>query len=247
MAEMATYEVNLENLPATFIDILGLDVPAEIPPPIHEVSQQFKAQRIVFALFDNLGLFELSQYKPSFLIQYANALCLLNTKNPYTLGVIHQIMYGGLLPKVGYPYEEGFHLLKYLASGGFKTAMIGRPKDLKRYSGNTEERPKDTDMAVWVEAARVINTYNFSWLHFLDFEGLKEKAQKMGQDLDELVKRLLLRTDKWMTSMYKQLRSGTTLIICGDHGRYKLDLSGTDKITMMRAASMPVAIFIKKS
>ena len=79
-----------------------------------------------------------------------------------------------------------------------------------------------------------------------DFEGLKDQAKARGQNLDELVKRLLLRTDKWMTSMYKQLRKGTVLVICGDHGRYMLDFEGTDRITMMRAASLPVAIFIKK-
>lgn len=246
MAEMATYEVNLDALPGTFLDILGVPVPGDIPPAFTPLSKKFKAERIVFALFDNLGLFELSQYKPSFLIEYSNALALLNTKNPYTLGVLHQIMYGGLLPKIGHPYDAGFHLLKYLNEQGMKTTMIGRPKDLRRYSGNTEERVKDSDMATWVEAARVINTYNLSWLHFLDFEGLSAQAKARGQDLDELVKRLLLRTDKWMTSMHKQLRSNTLLVICGDHGRFKLDLSGTDKTAMMRAASVPVAVFIKK-
>ena len=244
---MATYELDLNRLPGMFLDILGLPVPEGIPAPVKELSEYFKADRIVFALFDNLGLFELSQYKPTFLIEYANALALLNTENPYTLGVIHQVIYGGLLPKVGHPYNEGgFHLLKYMNDNGLKTSMIGRPKDLRRYSGNTEERVKDSDMSTWVEAARVINTYSFSWLHFLDFEGLAAQAKARGQDLDQLVKRLLLRTDKWMTSMYKQLRKNTLLVICGDHGRFKLDLSGTDKTAMMRAASVPVAVFIKK-
>lgn len=245
---MPSYEVDLDRLPATFLDVLGVPVPGGIPAPIAEISQPFKAERIVFALFDNLGLFELSQYKPSFLIEYSNALCLLNTQNPYTLGVIHQVLYGGLLPKVGFPYQpNGFHLFKYLNDNGLKTTMIGRPKDLRRYSGNTEERPKDTDMSVWVEAARTINTYGMTWLHFLDFEGLADQARARGQDLNVLVKRLLLRTDKWMTSMYKQLRKGTLLVICGDHGRFKLDLANMDKITMMRAASVPVAVFIMKN
>lgn len=244
---MPSYEVDLDRLPATFLDVLSLPVPEDIPSPIAEISQNFKAERIVFALFDNLGLFEMSQYKPTFLIEYSNALCILNTKNPYTLGVMHQVLYGGLLPKVGHPYEPGFHLFKYLNDNGLKTTMIGRPKDLRRYSGNTEERPKDSDMSVWVEAARTINTYGMTWLHFLDFEGLAVQAKARGQDLNVLVKRLLLRTDKWMTSMYKQLRKGTLLIICGDHGRYKLDLTAMDKITMMRAASVPVAVFIMKN
>ncbi|MHA1680454.1 MAG: hypothetical protein ACTSUE_05560 [Promethearchaeota archaeon] len=246
-SEMQTYEVAMDRLPATFINMLGLPVPQDIPQPINEISQAFPAERIVIALFDNLGLYELSQYKPSFLIEYANALCLLDTKNPYTLGVMHQLMYGSLLPKVGHPYQPGgFHLLKYINDQGMKTSMIGRPKDLRRYSGNTEERPKDSDMSVWVEAARVINTYNMSWLHFLDFEGLKDQAKARGQNLDELVKRLLLRTDKWIMSMFRQLRKGTVLVICGDHGRYMLDFEGTDRITMMRAASLPVAVFITK-
>lgn len=236
----------MDRLPATFMQMLGQQAPAGLPEPIPEIGGTFEADRIVIAIFDNLGLYELSQYKPGFLIKFSNALCLLKTRNPYTLGVMHQLLYGGLLPTVGFPYAEGFHLLKYLNELGMKTAMIGRPKDLRRYSGNTEERPKESDMAVWVEAARVINTYQLSWLHFLDFEGLKDQAKARGQDLEELVKRLLLRTDKWMTSMYKQLRKGTVLVIVGDHGRFMLDFAGNDKRTMMRAASMPVALFIKK-
>jgi len=246
-AEMQNFEMDLDRLPGTFCDILGAPVPRDIPPPVQEIAEKFRSERIVFALFDNFGLFELSQYKPQFLIEFANGLALLNTKNPYTLGVLHQIMYGGLLPTIGFPYNpSGFHLLKHLNEHGFKTTMIGRPKDLRRYSGNTEERVKDSDMATWVEAARVINTYSLSWLHFLDFEGLAEQARQRGQNPDELVKRLLLRTDKWMLSMQKQLRQNTLLVICGDHGRFKLDLSGTDKTAKMRAASVPVAVFIKK-
>ena len=246
-SELSTFEIDLPRLPATFLDILGVPVPPEIPPPITKIAQIFRAERIVFSLFDNFGLFELSQYKPQFLIEFSTGLGLLNTRNPYTLGVIHQLMYAGLLPTIGFPYNpDGFHFLKYLNDQGHKTAMIGRPKDLRRYSGNTEERVKDSDMSTWVEAARVINTYSFSWLHFLDFEGLSQQAVVRGQDLDELVKRLLLRTDKWMVSMHKQLRQDTLLVICGNHGRYKLNLTGTDKIAMMRAASVPVAVFIKK-
>ncbi|MHA1368626.1 MAG: hypothetical protein ACTSWN_15875 [Promethearchaeota archaeon] len=246
--ELLTYEVDLDRLPATFIDIFDLPVPGDIPPPVTEISNLFKAQRIIFALFDNLGLFELSQYKPEFLIKYAQAMLLLNTRNPYTLGVLHQILYGGLLPKVGHPYNPGgFHLLRYLNAHQLKTLMIGRAKDLKRYGAETEQSPRDSDTAVWVEASRTILKYNLNWLHFLDFEGLSFKAKAQGQDLDQLVKRLLLRTDKWMTSMYRQLRKNTLLIICGDHGRFKLDLTGNDKIAMMRAASVPIAIFIKKN
>ncbi len=246
MAGLVTYEVDLDRIPATFLDVLGLPVPGVIPPPITEISSNFKAERIVLALFDNLGLFELSQYKPTFLIEFGSAFCLFKTKNPYTLGVLHQIMYGGLLPSIGYPYGDGFHLLKYINDQGMKTAMIGRPKDLRRYSGNTEERVKDSDMSTWVEAARVINTYNFTFLHFLDFEGLSTQAKQRGQDLDELVRRLLLRTDKWMVSMHKQLRNKTLLVICGDHGRYKLDMSGNDKTALMRSASVPIGVFIRK-
>ena len=138
-AEMPTYEMDLDRLPATFCEILGAPVPQDVPAPVPEISKRFEGtERIVFSLFDNFGLFELSQYKPQFLIEFSNALALFNTKNPYTLGVLHQIMYGGLLPKIGFPYNpSGFHLLKYLNEHGLKTTMIGRPKDLRRYSGNT--------------------------------------------------------------------------------------------------------------
>ncbi|MFX1276323.1 MAG: hypothetical protein ACFFAT_14960, partial [Promethearchaeota archaeon] len=169
-------------------------------------------------------------------------MSLLSTKNPYTLGVFHQLIYGGFDVE-----PNGFHLLKTINSNEKKSCFIARKKDLDRYDGGTHSVAKDTDMSTWVESAKVINNYDLSWMHYHDFENLYKQQQRLKQRTpEELIEKLILRTDKWILSNYKQLRSNSLMIILGDHGRSKLDLQYSGKIAQWREASVPVAIFIRK-
>ncbi len=242
-SELPTFEASLPQIPATVCTVLGVQAPGFLPTPIQEITSQFRGvDRVVFVLLDNFGLFEVTYYKPQFLIESCNALVLLGTKNPYTLGVLHQIMYGGFDIE-----PNGFHLLRFLNQNGKTTAMVGRDKDLKRYDGGTNAIPKDSDMNTWIEAAKLTNRTNFSWFHFLDFENLYRQQAKLGRDPGDLIDKLLKRTDKWILSMHKQLRGNSLMIVLGDHGRFKMDLNYTDKIAQWRQASVPIAIVIKKN
>jgi hypothetical protein len=245
MAEMVTIEGLLPSMPTTLLTLLGIDVPTFLPPPIPNVVELFGAkgvERIVICELSNFGLFEITYYKPEFMIANSNALVLLSTKNPYTLGVLHQMMFGG------FDFEpNGFHLLKYIQSAGKSSVFIGREKDVKRYDGGTPSISKPTDMATWIEAAKVINRNELSWLHFLDFEELYRSRQKTGAATpEELIEKLIKRTDKWMLSMFKQLRKKSLMIILGDHGRFKLDLNYQGKIAEWRMASVPLGVCLYK-
>ncbi|MHA1454112.1 MAG: hypothetical protein ACTSRD_14740, partial [Promethearchaeota archaeon] len=166
----------------------------------------------------------------------ASAFVLLSTKNPYTLGVFHQLLFGGFEPK-------GFHLLRQLNEAGLNTSFIGRAKDLNRYNGGTNAIPKDSDMSTWIEAAKVINKNSFTLLHFLDFEKLHRQKRATPE---ELIEKLIKRTDKWLLSLYKQMRSKTLMVIIGNHGRYRLDLEYSGKIAEWRKASVPIAVMAYK-
>jgi hypothetical protein len=230
-------------LPATFIKLLGLEPPSNISEPVSGIIDQYKGvDRVSVNLIDNFGLFELTFFKPAFMITNSEVMLLLSTKNPYTLGVLHQIMFGGFEME-----PNGFHLLKYLNSNGKKTCFVGRKKDIERYDGGTHSVPKDTDMATWVESAKTINNFELSWMHYLDFENLHKQQQALRQRTpEELIEKLIQRTDKWILSNYKQLRSNSLMIILGDHGRIKLDLEFSGKIAQWREASVPIAILIRK-
>lgn len=244
MSELQTIKCYLDQLPATFLQLLGLVPPHQIiPEPIQSILDLYQGiERISISLIDNFGLFEITYHKPQFMIANSEVMLLLSTKNPYTLGVLHQIMYGGFEPD-----PNGFHLLRYLNSNGKKTCLVGRKKDIERYDGGTYSVPKDTDMATWVESARTINNYELSWMHYLDFENLHKQQQALKQRTpEELIDKLILRTDKWILSNYKQMRNNSLMIILGDHGRIKLDLEYSGKIAQWREASVPIAILIKK-
>jgi len=244
MSELQTLKCYMSQLPATILKILGLTPPANvIPEPVQSVLDLYEGvERISINMIDNFGLFEITYHKPQFMITNSEAMLLLSTKNPYTLGVFHQIMFGGFEVE-----PNGFHLLKYIEANGKKSCIVARPKDLERYDGGTHSIAKDTDMATWVESAKTINTFDLSLMHYHDFDNLHKQQQRLKQRTPEdLIEKLILRTDKWILGNYKQLRGNSLMIILGTHGRSKLDLEYSGKIAQWREASVPVAIFIRK-
>ena len=243
MSELPNYKCYLSQLPATILNLLGLEYPSFLGEPVHDIVENFTGiERIIINLIDNFGLFEITYHKPQFIITNSDALVLLSTKNPYTLGFLHQVMYGGFEKE-----PNGFHLLKEINNQGKKTIFVGRKKDIDRYDGGTNSIPKETDMSSWIEAAKVVNRFDLSWIHYLDFEALHRQHSKLRQQTPEtLLEKLINRTDKWILSTYKQLRNNSLLVILGDHGRYRMDLEYSGKIAQWRQASVPIAILIKK-
>jgi hypothetical protein len=244
MSELQTIKCYLDQLPATFIKLLGVNPPLDlIPEPVESMINLYQGiERVSINLIDNFGLFEITYHKPEFMIRQSEMMLLLSTKNPYTLGILHQIFYGGFEVE-----PNGFHLFRYLNENGKKSCFIARKKDLDRYDGGTHSVSKDTDMATWIESAKTINNFDISWMHYLDFENLHKQQQALKQRTPEdLIEKLILRTDKWILSNFKQLRPNSLMIIIGDHGRVKLDLEYSGKIAQWREASVPIAIIIKK-
>lgn len=244
MSELQTIKCYLNQLPATFLKLLNIDPPLDIiPEPVDSMIEAYQGvERISINIIDNFGLFEITYHKPEFMIRQSEMMLLLSTKNPYTLGVLHQIFYGGFTME-----PNGFHLLRYLNDKGKKSCLIGRKKDVERYAAGTLSVPKETDMATWIESAKTINNFDISLMHYLDFENLHKQQQALKQRTPEdLIEKLILRTDKWILSNYKQLRPNSLMIILGDHGRVKLDLEYSGKIAQWREASVPIAIVIKK-
>ncbi|MFX1574581.1 MAG: hypothetical protein ACFFB0_17710 [Promethearchaeota archaeon] len=244
MSELQTLKCYMNQLPATILKLLEIEPPhGTIPVAIPEISNLYSGiERISINLIDNFGLFELTFMKPEFMITKSQIMLLLSTKNPYTLGVLHQLIYGGFEVE-----PNGFHLLRAINEAGKTSCFIARKKDLERYDGGTKSIPKDTDMSTWVESAKAINTHHLSWMHYLDFENLHKQQKRLKQRTPEdLIEKLINRTDKWILSNYKQLRQNSLMIIIGDHGRSKLDLEYAGKVGQWREASVPIAIFIKK-
>lgn len=244
MSELQTLKAYLTQLPGTLLKLLNIDPPHNtIPEAIPDILDLYQGiERISINLIDNFGLFEITYLKPQFMIANSEVMLLLSTKNPYTLGVLHQLIYGGFEVE-----PNGFHLLKAINNGGKSSCLIGRQKDIERYDGGTKSIAKDTDMSTWVESANVINTHDLSWMHYLDFENLHKQQQRLRQRTPEdLIEKLINRTDKWILGNYKQLRQNSLMIIIGDHGRVKLDLEYSGKIAQWREASVPIAILMRK-
>jgi hypothetical protein len=237
--DLPTINVPMTALPATILNVLGLPIPEGLTPPIP--MQTPNVRRIVFVMIDNFGLFEIVAHKPQFVIQQSKALIMLETEQPYTDEVLTQIVNGGM-------DGSQFNLFNYLNQNQKTTMMIGKKEDLVRFGGNSQIVVSAGDMTTWINASKYLNRIDFLWLHFLDFEELyKKSVMYKRQPPENLVEKLIHRTDKWMLGMYKQSAAETLLIIAGDHGRTHIDMyDENSKYGQWRKASLPIAVLCIK-
>ena len=237
--ELPTFTGTTEQIPATIISLLGLQSPDIIPPPIEGFLTK-PVERIVFVILDNFGLFEITVYKPEFVIRESKALLLLETPNPYTLDILHSFIHGD-------PSLKDFHLMNFLQDKGKSSTMIGQENDLQVFAGPAEKVPTSGDMTTWVQGSKMLNRSVFLSLHFLDFENLyKRSIQFKRTPPENLISRLILRTSKWLTGMFKQLRQNSMMFILGTHGRTKIEMSYTGKFAEWRKASLPIGVLMTK-
>ncbi|MHA1143451.1 MAG: hypothetical protein ACTSRW_01865 [Candidatus Helarchaeota archaeon] len=236
--DLPTITAPITALPSTITNIFGLGTPAGLTPPIQ--MRMPAIQRIVVILLDNFGLLEVVVHKPKFVIQASKALIMLETQNPYSHSVLHQIIHGDL-------ERNDFNLFQFLNQNQKSTLMIGSKQDLDAFSGGTKTISSVQDTTSWVQASKFLNRVDFLWVHFLDFEKLYTNPIYRRQPPENLVQKLIHRTDKWMLGMYKQAAAGTLLIITGDHGRTHVDMYDENtKYGQWRKASLPIAVLCLK-
>ncbi|MHA1253170.1 MAG: hypothetical protein ACTSRP_24515 [Candidatus Helarchaeota archaeon] len=229
----------MTQIPATVLHLLGEAVPETIPSPIGEISN-IGIERVVFVILDNFGLFEIVVHQPEFMINNLESIILLETENPYAMAVMQQIVYGDL-------ERRDFNLFEYLRSRNKSAVMIGREDDIKLFAGGTENIKSSGDMTTWIQASKILNKRDLIWLNFQDFEALYQRSIMFKREPPEnLIQRLIHRTDKWLLGMFKQSRNNTVFIILGNHGRKKIDMNLTGKYAEWRKASLPIAIICRK-
>ncbi len=237
--ELPTFSGNIEQMPATIIKLFGINPPNNISPPIEGFSLE-PIEQIVLVILDNFGLFEITVYKPEFVIRESQYLLLLETANPYTLDILYSLIHGSLSSK-------DFHLISYLQNIGKTCTMIGQENDLQEFAGTADTIPTSGDMTTWVQASKLLNRVNFLTIHFLDFENLyKRSIQFRMTPPENLISRLILRTSKWLTGMFKQLRKNSIMFILGTHGRTKIQMDYTGKFAEWRKASLPIGVLMTK-
>jgi len=237
--ELPTFTGTTAQLPATIIKLFGMEPPNNIPFPIEGLAIN-PIERIVLVILDNFGLFEITVYKPEFVIRESQYLILLDTTNPYTLDILNTLIHGNATP-------NDFHLMDFLQKNGKTCTMIGQENDLQQFSGPAEKIATSGDMTTWVQASKMLNRLDLLSIHFLDFENLYQRSIQFKMTPPEnLISRLILRTSKWLTGMFKQLRTNSIMFILGTHGRTKIEMSLTGKFAEWRKASLPIGVLMVK-
>ncbi|TFG05493.1 MAG: hypothetical protein EU536_01955 [Promethearchaeota archaeon] len=237
--ELPTFGGTIGQIPATIIELYGLTPPEIIPKGIEQLNLEPVSQ-VVLVILDNFGLFEITVYKPEFVIRESKYLLLLETTNPYTEDILQSLIHANFS-------SQEFHLLEFLQNGGKTTTMIGQESDLKTFAGPAEKVITTGDMTTWVQGSKLLNRADFLSLHFLDFENLYKRSLQFKRTPPEnLISRLILRTSKWLTGMFKQLRKNSVMFILGTHGRTKIEMSYTGKFAEWRKASLPIGVLMTK-
>ena len=237
--ELNTINAHMTQIPATIINLLNLPIPSTIPSQIKEISNQ-KVKRIVLVLLDNFGLFEIVVHKPEFIINNLESIILLDTKQPYTVPVLQQIIHGDLK-------NNNFNLMKYINDQNRSAMIIGKEKDFNNVSETSEVFDSSGDMTTWIQGSKILNTKDLVWLNFQDFETLYQRSVMFKKAPPEnLIQRLIHRTDKWLLGMFKRTRENTLFMILGNHGRKEIPMDLTGKYAQWRKASLPIAIIFRK-
>ncbi|MBD3229055.1 MAG: hypothetical protein GF329_12780 [Candidatus Lokiarchaeota archaeon] len=237
--ELNTINANMTQIPASILNIFNLPIPDSIPEPISEIPNT-GIKRVVMVLLDNFGLFEIVAYKPEFIINTLESIVLLETADPYAIPVLHQIIHGDLK-------NENFNLLSFLNSQNKSSVIIGKGEDIKQFSGKSKLIESGGDMTTWIQGSKILNKEDLVWLNFQDFENLYKRSMMYKKAPPEnLIKRLIHRTDKWLLGMYKRTRKDTLFIVLGNHGRTEIPMNLEGKYAEWRKASLPIAIISKK-
>ncbi|MEM2133747.1 MAG: hypothetical protein Q6366_012710 [Candidatus Freyarchaeota archaeon] len=236
MSDISAFQGRMNQVPATLLNLLGIQPPSRIPPKIEGIPNILRSNHLIFAIFDNFGLLECTYYQPKFLIGKSEAILMLETENPYTPHVLKEVIHGNP--------DADFNLLTFMAEHGRKVTMIARPEDLEGVKG-VETRPSDSDNRTYIETVKILNRTDFLWIHFIDFETLYK--QYSFRPPKEITQKLISRTDKWLKVLHKQATPGTLLAVLGTHGREQApEIEYEGKYADWKRASLPICILIKK-
>jgi hypothetical protein len=237
--ELNTINANMVQIPATILNIFNLDIPDGIPGPITEISNS-NIERLVLVLLDNFGLFEIVAYKPEFIINNLESIVLLETPKPYAIPVLQQIVHGDL-------NNDDFNLLNFINNKDKSSIIIGKGSDIGDFAGSSEIFDSSGDMTTWVQGSKILNRKDLVWLNFQDFETLYQRSMMYKKAPPEnLIQRLIHRTDKWLLGMYKRVMENTLFMVLGNHGRTEIPMNLTGKYAEWRKASLPIAIICRK-
>lgn len=236
MSDLSAFQGRMNQVPATLLNLLGIQPPSRIPPKIEGIPNTLRSNHLIFAIFDNFGLLECTYYQPKFLIGKSEAILMLETENPYTPHVLQEVIHGNP--------DADFNLLTFVAEHGRKVTMIARPEDLEGVKG-VETRPSDSDNRTYIETVKILNRTDFLWIHFIDFETLYK--QYSFRPPKEITQKLISRTDKWLKVLHKQATPGTLMAVLGTHGREQVpEIEYEGKYADWKRASLPICILIKK-
>ncbi|NHI82986.1 MAG: hypothetical protein EAX81_01595 [Candidatus Thorarchaeota archaeon] len=225
------------EFPSTILNLMGMEIPEEMPPANAEILAKFKSGRLIVIVIDNFGLFEAVVYKPEALIKNMEALALIETDDPYAIPLVSKILRGP---------SQSFHLVEYTRGFGKAVQVICREDDMLTFGFDPAYTVnRRDDMQTYVEATKHVARAEFLYMHFLDFESLYAQYGHRTPP-KTLLEKIVRRTDNWVKVLLKQAHAGTIFIVIGNHGRHPVPLNYEGKLAEWRQANAPIAMMFQK-
>ncbi|MGQ4915532.1 MAG: hypothetical protein ACP6IU_12440 [Candidatus Asgardarchaeia archaeon] len=154
-------------------------------------------------IIHNLGLKEVIQYKPSFLLSNAGKILALFTNKP----TIHDVL-------LSMTKTSNYNLFDILETKGIKTIIIGR-NYLERFVGRLSRFINTkTDMETYVKVITYVNRINFLLAEFLDLNKRNNNLTKIISE-NEIKAKIVKKTDDFIKLIHKQVKPNSLNLIIG--------------------------------
>ncbi|MEX2720933.1 MAG: hypothetical protein Q6362_005880 [Candidatus Wukongarchaeota archaeon] len=237
VGEFPAIAITPVSFPATIEQWLGADFPDFLPSPVYlPESLSYRSNRVVIALVENLGLFELTFFRPQFLIKSFEILFMVDAERPFTMPLSQEIITGSREPTT-------FNLFTDLRRKERSSLLIGRDWFVRVFTGESESIAVNDDLQAFTEAHENINDFALSFVIFSDFEDLYATSGRPPLDISREV---VNRSSSWVSLLWEKSLAGTIFLVIGSLGKSGLDYGLMGRLAEWKESSIPIALVAQK-
>ena len=237
VGEFPAIAITPASFPGTIEQWLGAELPDFLQSPVYlPESLRYSSNRVVIALIENFGLFELTFFRPQFLIKTFEILFMIDAERPFTMPLSQEIITGSKEPTI-------FNIFTDLRQKERSSLLIARDWFVRVFSGESESIMVNDDLQAFTETHENINNFALNFVVFSDFEDLYATS---GRPPLDVAREVVNRSSSWISLLWEKAIAGTIFLVIGSLGKSGLDYGLTGRLAEWKESSIPIALVAQK-
>jgi len=237
VGEFPAIAITPASFPGTIEQWLGAELPDFLQSPVYlPESLRYSSNRVVIALIENFGLFELTFFRPQFLIKTFEILFMIDAERPFTMPLSQEIITGSKEPTI-------FNIFTDLRQKERSSLLIARDWFVRVFSGESESIMVNDDLQAFTETHENINNFALNFVVFSDFEDLYATS---GRPPLDVAREVVNRSSSWISLLWEKAIAGTIFLVIGSLGKSGLDYGLTGRLAGGKESSIPIALVAQK-